>query len=223
MEPREYIPSTRIINLIGRRYGRLVVTEYVDTTKRRKCRWLCKCDCAAIKIVQGSNLNSGHTQTCGCSWREAKIKRNTTHGQSHTPTYRTWAGVIKRCSNPRDKSWSNYGGRGIKVCERWNKFENFLADMGERPAGHSIDRIDADGHYESSNCKWSTAKEQSRNRRDRKRYIYNGESLLLAEWSERTGISISSLWSRLKYMTLAEALTLPRYTRRWKNRPIEAQ
>lgn len=218
MDHSQYTLSKNSIDITGQRFGKLVALERAGRVKRVSL-WLCRCDCGREKVIRYGNLASGHTQSCGCSWREAKIKRNTTHGRAYTRTYKIWAGMLKRCRNPKSKQWSDYGGRGIEVCEKWHTFENFYADMGDCPDGYSIERIEVNGHYEPGNCKWATSKEQSRNRRDRKRYDYNGESFTLAEWSEKTGISVSSLWARLKFMTIEEALTLPRYARRWKKRP----
>jgi hypothetical protein len=145
----------------GRRFGRLVL---VEQTKRR-CT--CICDCGQRTIVDSGNLTSGNTRSCGCLRHEhpgAKPK----HGHGHrTPTYSSWQSMLDRCTNPNHVYFRLYGGRGITVCDRWRSFENFLADMGLRPEGRSLDRVDPDGIYEPTNCRWATAVEQRRNRRDR--------------------------------------------------------
>jgi hypothetical protein len=120
----------------------------------------------------GGNLRSGDVRSCGCLQREIIARRNRTHGHSvrgaETPTYRSWKAMHTRCTNPNPSTWAHYGGRGIEICERWRSFESFLEDMGERPEGTSIDRIDVDGNYEPGNCRWATPTEQRANRRDGK-------------------------------------------------------
>lgn len=121
------------------------------------------------------------------------------HGLTRTPEYRAWASMKQRCTNPRVRSWSNYGGRGITVCERWsNSFEFFLEDMGPRPTpAHSLDRIDNDGHYEPGNCRWATASEQRRNDRNNRPITFAGETLPLIQWAQRTGITARTIGDRL--------------------------
>jgi hypothetical protein len=138
-------------------------------------------------------------------------KHLVTHGQSKTPTWRTWAGMRNRCNNPNNQKYPAYGGKGIKVCERWGSFENFVADMGERPSPkHSIDRIDNTGHYTPENCRWATPTEQANNKSTNRCVTFLGESLTVAEWSRRTGIPYFTLMYRIKAGWSAErALTEP--------------
>ena len=125
-------------------------------------------------------------------------ERSKTHGMSRTRTYKIWFGMKKRCKDESSNRFASYGGRGIRVCERWEVFENFLADMGECPAGMSIDRIDTNGNYEPSNCRWASAKEQARNRRYNKLLTANGETKPVAEWAEQLGIDQRVIHLRLK-------------------------
>jgi hypothetical protein len=156
-----------LLDITGKKYGRLTVVKR-DGGKRFGPCWLCRCECGNEITAIGQNLKSGNTSSCGCIAREIKTMRNVTHGKSHHPLYRVWKNMRQRCSNPKRPDYHCYGGRGIRVCERWDLFSNFLSDvteLGPRPAGWTIDRIDNDGNYEPGNVKWSTRGDQSRNRR----------------------------------------------------------
>lgn len=155
--------------MVGKRFGRLLVTSKGKNRiygRKKQTSWVCKCDCGNTTVVMRHSLTCGLTKSCGCLQREVAVIVNTTHGMSESKTYNTWRGMIDRCSSPSHEAYKHYGGRGIIVCERWLTFENFLADMGERPAGLSIDRYpNNDGNYEPGNCRWATPKEQRANQR----------------------------------------------------------
>lgn len=144
---------------IGERYGRLVVIARVGKDRHLNYRYLCQCDCGAEKVVNSNSLRTGRTISCGCKRREG------THQQTNTRIYHTWESMKQRCLNPNIPTWRYYGGRGITICDRWLDFSQFLADMGDRPEGTSLDRIDPDGNYEPGNCRWATMLEQTANKR----------------------------------------------------------
>ncbi len=165
----------RRMPLQSRRFGRLLVLEYVDNDSSRSSRWKCLCDCGNEFVVRGSHLHLGQVQSCGCFKIERTKEVNSVLARTHghcsggelSPTYQSWRSMIDRCRIITHQAFHRYGGRGIKVCERWQRFENFLEDMGERPKGKTIDRYpNNDGNYEPSNCRWATIQEQLWSRRE---------------------------------------------------------
>lgn len=201
------------LDLVGQRFGRLVVQSKFGSVKQ-KVVWICICDCGKETRVPSAMLRSGNTKSCGCLGIEARnasaSASNRTHGMSRTPTYESWFNMKRRCFEPSHKSYKDYGGRGITVCEAWLKFEPFLASMGECPAGMSIERTDVNGNYEPGNCCWATSKEQGNNRRNNRLLTAFGMTKTLTEWADSTGVSVHALSKRLSAgWPVAKAVSLP--------------
>lgn len=198
-------------DMTGKRYERLTV---IDLSHREKgvIVWNCICDCGQKKKVRAGNLRSGSTRSCGCLLVEKrKIGKHHCAGKYTTPEYRAWSAMKSRCSNQKFDTYNRYVKRGIKVCERWNDFQNFYADMGARPSPqHSLDRINNDGDYEPGNCRWASSVEQQRNKSSNRIIFYNGLSLSISEWAEKFNIRCDTLtWRIKKGWSLNDALTKP--------------
>jgi len=181
----------KFIDLTGQRFGRLVIVSRAKNSKSGRIRWNCVCDCGGTTIASGINLQSGNTKSCGCLRKEMR----TAHGMTRTSTYKTWGSMIQRCANPNN---ANYGGRGITVCERWKKFENFYEDMGKKPKGLSIERKDNSGNYCPKNCRWEAIKNQNRNKRSNVNIEYRGKTQCMSAWAEELGINYDALRYRLQ-------------------------
>lgn len=183
------------------RYGRLVPLRHADGG------WLCQCDCGAQKTVTGSHLRTGRVQSCGCLNDE---KRNApkTHGMRRSRAWVIWSNMVQRCTNPRNTSFADYGARGITVCERWRDFGNFLADMGEPPAGLTLEREQNDQGYEPGNCRWASRAEQALNKRTNRLLEVDGVAKPLKTWCTELGLPYWTVHARLRRgATHTEALS----------------
>ena len=190
--------STKLKDLTGKSFGRLTVLERAANAGAH-VRWSCRCECGNAKVVQGASLRSGATKSCGCLSREIAAARARTHGLTHLAEHSTWYGMLTRCRNPKSTNYANYGGRGITVCQHWEKFEPFLEDMGPKPTPqHSIERRDNNLGYSKENCYWATRNEQNHNKRNNKRIYFHGITMTLAEWAKHLGVSRQTIASRLK-------------------------
>lgn len=167
--------SCTALGLEGKRFGRLIAGQMIR--RGNVWKYACKCDCGAEKEIAGSSLSSGLTRSCGCLAAEMRGAGSPrfVHGKRGTPEYITWGNMIKRCFHPGNKDYHSYGGRGITVCDRWrNSFLDFLVDVGKRPHGKTLDRINNDGNYEPGNVRWATPKEQVQNQRPKRRATHCG-------------------------------------------------
>lgn len=195
--------------LSGMKFGRLTAIEDVGKDGCGFRLWRCVCECGNEAVVPSAQLIRSHTMSCGCLQRDRNRESKTTHGKSSSSTYATWCCMIGRCTNERNADHKHYGGRGISVCERWKRFSNFLDDMGEKPEGMSIERIDNNAGYSPENCRWATQAEQTRNKRTTRNYTMNGITKCIAVWSREYGVPEMTLTRRLnKGATIEDALGL---------------
>jgi len=184
---------TIVINLMGHRFGRLTVLKRVENSNYGKAIWLCKCDCGNQKNILSNSLKSGRTKSCGCLSQPHGHKCQ----NQRNKTYTVWVGMNQRCHNSNHTAYKNYGGRGIKVCEKWMKFEGFLQDMGEKPEGLTLDRIDNNKGYCKENCRWATRKEQGQNTRKNILITINNVTKCLMEWCEIYQKPYHKVWERI--------------------------
>lgn len=201
-------------DITGQKFDRLLVIMYTGNLNASKKRMvLCRCDCGVEKEMVASNLVSGMSKSCGCLKVEKFKNRVTTHGMAGKTMYYRWNGMIQRCYNPDHSEYKNYGSRGIKVCDRWrNSVLNYIADLGEPPfKGASVDRINNDGDYNPENCKWSTKKEQSVNRRPTRLLSYNGLEMCVSDWERHLGFGLGTLKNRFAQgLSVQQALSIPK-------------
>lgn len=216
MQPQYITLSSRAKDITGKRFGRLTPLGPVGRTKLGSIEWLCGCACGNTAVVTCAHLRSGHTQSCGCISTEIRQSNfPTTHGMSDDPLYRTWSGIVQRCTNKNQPRYSDYGGRGISVYEEWRfSFESFHAYVSRLPhcgeKGYTLDRIDNDRSYEPGNLRYATRSEQNRNTRKNHMISHNGETKCLVEWSEITGLEAETIAIRLQAgWTIERSLSTP--------------
>lgn len=181
---------------VGDIFGKNKVTEVVHKNNRWTAVGMC--DCGNPTEFPQIELLRGRGRSCGCATLEKITKSKTTHGMSNSKAWNAWAAMRDRCSSKNNASYMNYGGRGISVCARWEKFENFLADMGEPKNHESLDRIDVNGNYEPENCRWADFETQSNNKRASHYITAGGETLTIAQWSRKTGVNRTTIHYRVK-------------------------
>lgn len=187
----------KLKDLVGQKFGRWTVVSFAE--RRKKCSyWNCVCECGKEKIVSHGNFKKGISKSCGCFKKENPGSK--THGLTRTAEYQTWLGFKKRCNNPKNKGYKNYGGRGIIVCDRWlHSFENFFEDMGYRPSPkHSLDRIENNKGYYKENCRWATRKEQNNNQRSNVKITFKNTTLNIAQWADTLNINASTIRARIR-------------------------
>lgn len=198
-----------LIDRTGQRYGRLVVVDRDvaagPASRGKRVRWICRCECGTVLSCTGHDLASGDVRSCGCLHRDDLRERHRNHGLVRTGAHSSWAAAKARCYDPKHTAYASYGGRGIQMCERWrNDFRAFLSDMGERPAGTSIDRVNPDGHYEPQNCRWATPETQATNKR-RPLPVWKGEPRRLADIAAEIGVPRTTLGLALRQAGNVEA------------------
>jgi len=199
--------DSRVKNIVGCRFGFWTVKSYFDRHKTHT-RWLCVCDCGSEKIVIGDSLKKGLSKSCGCKQYELASSKNTKHGMASTPTYKSWHAMIQRTQGKGGHE--SYVLRNISVCKEWFVFENFVADMGLRPKGKTLDRINNSQGYSKENCRWATSLQQSNNRHNTIFVVVNDEKLSLSEACKKYNIGISCARHRLnRGMSHQETFTQP--------------
>lgn len=201
-------PAPQEAALIGQVFSRLTVMGRAKNNYSGRRRWLCKCECGVEKEFDEVAFRYNGTKSCGCLRNEMRIKHGHRFSSRSTAEYSSWCNMHLRVKDSKNPGFKNYGGRGIKICQRWEKFENFLEDMGPRPtAKHSIDRVDNNKDYCPENCRWATRSEQNRNTRQNHYLSYGGETKCLADWCNSLGLSKSAVGQRLRRgCSLEEAL-----------------
>lgn len=203
--------------MIGTKYNRLTIIE--EAPRRRYNQYfLCLCDCGVKKEIKFYDIKTGMTKSCGCLSKDVTTERNLKHSLSKHSAYHTWNGIVDRCRNPKNAMWRHYGGRGIDVCEEWLDVMSFINDMGEKPKGMQIDRIDNNKGYYKENCRWVVSKENNRNKRTNLFISYNGETKCITDWAEVTGIHKSIIRQRLKYKWTPEEILTKKDFRSFRHR-----
>lgn len=213
----------KYVDLTGKRFGKLVAMARHYDKEKKVTLWTCKCDCGNIAVVRANRLVHGRTKSCGCLRVESNLENKTTHGLSDTHLYAVWNGMKGRCYNPNNHNYKRYGARGISVCDEWkDSFERFC-DWALRTGykdGMSIDRIDNDGNYCPSNCRWADTKTQNNNRGVSLMYTYNGKTQNLSTWCEELGLPYFRTWQRIVQYgySFEQAISLPKHKQRKKQK-----
>lgn len=197
---------------VGQKVGHLTLLQ--SEVRKEVRHWHCRCDCGRLTTKRASCIRRSPLPSCGCKTPGLISKAARKHGMTvgrRTPEYSSWVHMNRRCNSPSNTCYKNYGRRGITICERWQSFENFLADMGNAPSPkHTLDRINVNGNYEPSNCRWATKLEQDNNKRGNVRLTLNGRTMTIAQWNRELGMSTATVQTRLKRgWTVEEALTIP--------------
>lgn len=204
-------------DLRGEVFGQLTVVQFAGRSQHRQGRWRVLCSCGAVFVTLSASLLAGRTVSCGCKRVGVSVNRVHGHAQGGKPSreWSSWYSMLKRCRDPKARNYHNYGGRGITVCERWvGDFVTFFADMGHRPKGMTLDRIDTNGNYEPSNCRWATSQTQSWNRRDIRRLTWRGETKPAPQWALEIGLPRQTLAQRLRDgWSVERALATPLHRR----------
>lgn len=198
-------------NYEGHKFGRLTVLEYAYT-KGKRAFWKCQCECGTVAYINSGNLKSGNSKSCGCLHNEELQKRVTKHGATKTRLYNIWHKIIQRCCDPKDSAFKHYGGRGITICDEWrNSFEAFRdwALLNGYSDELTIDRIDNNGNYEPSNCRWATNEIQANNKRTNRMITYDGKTQTVKQWADELGLNYYTLHSRItkRNWSIERALT----------------
>lgn len=203
---------SKVSNITGRKFGLLTVENF-SHIKNKNAWWNCLCECGNRVKLRGNSLKIGNTKSCGCATNRLKSEGHTTHGHNTkiSPEYRSWNKMKDRCGNPKSTCFKDYGGRGITFCERWTNFVWFLEDMGSRPDGTTLERIDNDKPYCKENCRWATRKDQQHNKRNTVFVTYMGTQYGLHELTEKFGFPPGVLYKRIHRMgwTVEQAVNTP--------------
>lgn len=188
----------RARDLTNQRFAKLVAEKRSHKDAFGAWMWLCHCDCGQTTTIRAAQLSSGHVRSCGCGVREAAAQPRT-HGQTGTPLYLRWRSMLDRIDNKNGSNFHNYGGRGIRICDRWRSFEAFSADVGSTfERSLELDRIDVNGHYEPGNCRWATEQVQQRNKRTNHNLTFAGRTQTVQDWAEERGVKANTIITRLR-------------------------
>lgn len=200
-----------MIDLLNKTFNKLTVIELLPLVPNKPRKWKCICSCGSTATTTSYALRSGHTKSCGCIQKEKIKTLNLSHGKTGSAEIKIWYKMRDRCMNPKSKSYKHYGARGISICNRWMDSSLFLSDMGTRPSPHhSIDRIDVNGNYEPSNCRWTTHTQQANNRRNTKQYTYNNDTKTIPEWCKALNLNYKNVNLRISQKwSIHRALSTP--------------